>query len=241
IGGIKQYSPLRDALRSVRSYAIYPDSLREPSKPSPLAYLDTTGTNWASIVRGVAAGSYGGELRAALAQVTGDVIDLRVDQLGDNLAVLFRHRVDAGDRRGGAWFDAGRESDGTLRIAGLLTALLQEPPLTLIAVEEPELTIHPGAIPLVVDFLRMAASWSQVLITTHSPELLDMIAPEEIRVVQRIAGVTTVSPVDAGQVGLVRAQLATPGELLRREGLAPQTQAPQTQAPQTQAPRDQAE
>jgi predicted ATPase len=222
-GGTPDFAPLRNALQAVRSYAIYPRALREPSKPSVLPYLDEEGHNWASIVRHVASGRYGGELRAALAQVTGDVVDLKTQQLGDNLAVLFRHQID--DRRPGKnpWFDAGRESDGTLRVAGLLTALLQEPPLTLIAIEEPELTIHPGALPLILDFLRMASSWSQVLITTHSPDLIDRLDPDEIRVVQRQTGTTTVSLVDPGQRELVRQQLASPGELMRTEGLAPST------------------
>lgn len=224
VGGIDTYAPLRNALRAVRPYAIYPGALRVPSTPSVLPYLDPEGRNWASIVRRVAGGAYGGELRAALARVTGDVVDLKVEQLGDSLTVLFRHVFDERQPVAGPWFDAGRESDGTLRVAGLLTALLQAPPLTLLAIEEPELTIHPGALPLVVEFLRMAASWSQVLVTTHSPDLLDYVEPEEIRVVQRLAGITTVAPVDAGQQGLVRDQLATPGELLRREGLVPRGQ-----------------
>jgi predicted ATPase len=221
VGGIPDFSPLREVLVAVQSYAVYPRALREPSKPSVLTYLDEEGRNWATIARRVAEGRFGGELRAALARVTGDVIDLKVDQLGDNLAVLFRHQIDPDRPARNPWFDAGRESDGTLRVAGLLTALLQEPPLTLIAVEEPELTIHPGVLPLVLDFLRLASSWSQVLITTHSPDLLDRVKPEEVRVVQRIDGATVVSPIEADQQSLVHQQLMSTGELLRSEGLAP--------------------
>lgn len=208
----------------MQSYAIYPKALREPSKPSVLPYLDEEGHNWASIVRRVDDGEYGNVLRDALHRVTGDVVDPKTDQLGDNLAVLFRHRVDDEQSDGGPWFDAGRESDGTLRIAGLLTALLQEPPLTLLAVEEPELTIHPGALPLVLDFLRLASSWSQVLITAHGPDLVAGLDPDEIRVVQRIGGITNVAPIDAGQRELVRQRLVSPGDLMRKEGLAPARQ-----------------
>jgi len=211
---------LRDALVAVQSYAIYPKALRDPSKPSVLAYLDEEGRYWASIVRRVAEGPYGDVLRDALHRVTGDVVDLKTEQLGDNLAVLFRHAVDDERPKLGPWFDAGRESDGTLRVAGLLTALLQEPPLTLLAVEEPELTIHPGALPLVLDFLRLASTWSQILITTHSPDLVAGLDPDEIRVVQRIGGTTSVAPIDSGQRELVRQRLVSPGELMRTEGLA---------------------
>lgn len=224
VGGTRDFAPLHDALRAVQSYAIYPRALRIPSKPSVLPYLDEEGHNWASIVRRVAEEDYGGELRAALHRVTGDVVDLKTGQLGDNLAVLFRHQVDEDQPDAGPWFDAGRESDGTLRIAGLLTALLQKPPLTLLAVEEPELTIHPGALPLVLDFLRLASSWSQVLITTHSPDLVTGLDPDEIRVVQRTGGITSVAPIDAGQRELVRQRLVSPGDLMRTEGLAPAEQ-----------------
>lgn len=221
LGGVEDIAPLRSALGSVRPYAIYPRALARTSSPSVLPYLDEEGTNWASIVREVARGRLGRELRAALGRVTGDVDDLKVGQLGDNLGVQFRHVIDRDGTERHTWFDAGRESDGTLRVAGLLTALLQDPPSTLIAIEEPELTIHPGALPLVLGFIRMATDWSQVLVTTHSPELLDRVEPDEIRVVQRIAGVTSVAPIEANQLALLRERLMSPGELLRTEGLAP--------------------
>lgn len=221
VGALDDFAPLYDSLRSVQSYSIYPKALREPSKPSPLSHLDEEGGNWATIAQRVAGGQYGGELKAALARVTGDVIDLEVGQLGDNLAVLFRHLVDPAQPRRNPRFDAGRESDGTLRVAGILTALLQEPHLTMIAIEEPELTIHPGVLPLIHDFLRLATSWSQVVITTHSPDLLDLIDPREIRVVQRLAGTTSVASIDHDQQRLVIEQLFTVGQLMRTEGLAP--------------------
>jgi AAA15 family ATPase/GTPase len=152
--------------------------------------------------------------------VTGDVTDLKVDQLGDNLAVLFRHTPEGVATKSHSLFDAGRESDGTLRVAGILTALLQEPHLTLVAIEEPELTIHPGQLALVLDFLRMASEWSQVVVTTHSPEILDRVEADEIRVVQRSAGTSTISPMSREQKHLVMNQLLSPGQLMRSEGLA---------------------
>lgn len=221
IGGTPDFDPLRNALAAIRSYAIYPKALREPSKPSVLPYLDEEGGNWATIVRQVAQGQFGAFLREALHQVTGDVVDLETRQLGDNLVVRFRHATDPDQPETGPWFDAGRESDGTLRVAGLITALLQQPPLTLIAVEEPELTIHPGALPLVLDFLRLASDSSQVLFTTHSPDLVAGLDADEIRVIQRIGGTTSAAPIDPGQRELVRKRLTTPGELMRTEGLAP--------------------
>ena len=48
--------------------------------------------------------------------------------------------------------------------------------MTLIGIEEPELTVHPGVLPMLYDFLIQASRRSQVLITTHSPDLLNHLA-----------------------------------------------------------------
>ena len=69
------------------------------------------------------------------------------------------------------WFESAQESDGTLRVAGIITALLQNPAPTLIGVEEPLLTVHVGAIPLLYDYLKQASWRCQVWVTTHSVEL----------------------------------------------------------------------
>jgi predicted ATPase len=98
---------------------------------------------------------------------------------------------------------------------------LQEPPVPLIGIEEPELTVHPGAIPLLYDYLKQASRRSQVLVTTHSPELLDQMEAEEVRVVVRGPNGTTVSPMAGPQRAAVREGLLTLGEVLRTEGLQP--------------------
>jgi len=105
------------------------------------------------------------------------------------------------------------------RFKGIVSALLQEPPLALIGIEEPELTVHPGALPLLINFLRQASRRCQVVITTHSPELLDLLGAEEVRVVERKDGVTTVGPMRLQQQGTVRDGLLKLGELMVTEGL----------------------
>ena len=127
----------------------------------------------------------------------------------------------------GKWFEAYQESDGTLRVAGIITALLQEPPVPVIAIEEPELTVHPGAIPLVADFLIQASRRSQVLVTTHSPELLDCVDASAVRVVSRSPERgTMVSPMSATQGEAVRRGLLSLGEVLRLEGFQTEFQYP---------------
>jgi predicted ATPase len=217
IGGDDRLKPLFDALRANEVYAVFPDTLRTPQPPSQRRYLTKKGENWSSAVRRVITSPQGVQLRTALSRVTGDVNDVRVRRAGGGyLIVEFAHRA-FGDKV--RWFDAAMESDGTLRVAGIITALLQDPSLTLTGVEEPELTVHAGMVPLLYDYLMEATLSSQILVTTHSPDLLDRIPIEAVRVVQRIGGVTTVSPVEEHQRRLVKDNLMTVGELLRTEGL----------------------
>lgn len=66
-------------------------------------------------------------------------------------------------------------SEGTLRFLFLLTALASAPPSSLIAIEEPELGLHPGMMAIVAEFAETTAARSQVILTTHSPALLDAL------------------------------------------------------------------
>lgn len=71
-------------------------------------------------------------------------------------------------------------SDGTLRLLAY-NILLNEPELPpLIAIEEPEQNLHPGALSEIANVLEQIAQHSQVIITTHSSQLLDVFDPESL-------------------------------------------------------------
>jgi predicted ATPase len=218
IGGDERFQPLVQALQRMAIYAIFPDTLRTPQKYSPAKPLDLHGANWASILKDQPHDTWKPELLSALHKLTGDIEDIKVTQAASYLVVQFQH---TSPNRKPKWFDATQESDGTLRVAGIVTALLQEPPVPVIGVEEPELTVHPGAIPLLHDFLRQASRRSQVLFTTHSPELLDLMKVEEIRVVTRSKDGTVVGPMSRFQHDAVKQRLLSLGDVMRTEGLQP--------------------
>lgn len=69
---------------------------------------------------------------------------------------------------------AGQDlSDGTLRFLSLLTTLsLPEPP-ALVALEEPDVGLHPTMLSIVAEYAQTASERTQVVITTHSPDFLD--------------------------------------------------------------------
>ena len=72
-------------------------------------------------------------------------------------------------------------SDGTLRILAYITVLHSG--ASFAAFEEPENSIHPHLLETLVDLARKAPC--QVVMTTHSPYLLDHVKPEEVFVVEK--------------------------------------------------------
>ncbi|MCB9473182.1 MAG: AAA family ATPase [Candidatus Delongbacteria bacterium] len=215
IAGDERFRALFDLLSNPVIYSVFPDTLRRPQKYSPDRPMHRHGDNWVSILRDQDPESWKQEIVAALKRLTGDIDNVKVAKAASYLVAQFHHLSDGK----GTWFDAAQESDGTLRVAGILSALLQEPPLTLIGVEEPELTVHPGALPLLMDYLRQASRRSQVLITTHSPELLNHVEPHEVRVVKKTEEGTIVRAMASDQMLSVQEGLLEIGELLMTEGL----------------------
>jgi predicted ATPase len=69
-------------------------------------------------------------------------------------------------------------SDGTLRFLLLLAILGNPKPGALVAIDEPEVGLHPRMLPLVAELAAEAAERTQVVLTTHSPELLDAFGKE---------------------------------------------------------------
>lgn len=78
-------------------------------------------------------------------------------------------------------------SDGMLRFLCLATALLNPVAPPLIAVDEPELGLHPRLLPVVGDLIRSASERTQVLVTTHSPDLLNRFSITDVAVLARAA------------------------------------------------------
>jgi len=81
-------------------------------------------------------------------------------------------------------------SDGTLRILGFLTALYQENTPSIICFEEIENGVHPWLLHKMMELLKIVSTEGitgkpvQVLITTHSPVLLNYVEPYQVRAVE---------------------------------------------------------
>ncbi len=76
-------------------------------------------------------------------------------------------------------------SDGTMKLLAYLTVLYDPEPPRFIGIEEPENFLHPKLLPELAEECRAAAERSQLLITSHSPFLLNAMRAEEVRILYR--------------------------------------------------------
>nr|WP_206204648.1 AAA family ATPase [Thermococcus sp. MAR1] len=77
-------------------------------------------------------------------------------------------------------------SDGFYKVLAILTAVYLKPPLLII--DEIENSLHPETLELIIDTLR--ESESQVIITTHSPIVVDIVEPSDLVLVDKENGET---------------------------------------------------
>jgi predicted ATPase len=76
-------------------------------------------------------------------------------------------------------------SDGTLKLLAYLVLLYDPTPPPFIGIEEPENFLHPRLLPELAEECRTASQRTQLLVTTHSPFYLNMLRPDEVRVLWR--------------------------------------------------------
>ncbi|STY30863.1 recombination protein F [Legionella wadsworthii] len=67
--------------------------------------------------------------------------------------------------------EARELSDGTLRYLCLIAALLSPRPATLLALNEPETSLHPELMEPMAELIAKASQYSQIWLTTHSYDL----------------------------------------------------------------------
>jgi predicted ATPase len=208
-------------------YNFIPDVLRQPQQPKQGGLLEREGRNLTSVIGATRATDPWAVERVAryLLAVTRSVEFAGVAQIGGYETLRFRVLREGQSQP--MEFPATNMSDGTLRaFAALMSAFQTVRPQgspSLIAIEEPETSLHPAAMRALVDALDEATLRTQILLTTHSAEMLDnpTIKPENVRVVQLSDGQTVIGPVDEASVEIVRRHLNTLGGLEREDQLEP--------------------
>ena len=230
VGGHRRFRAVHRCLAEMAVYRIEPAVLREMQDPDDGARLQPDGRNAASVLREIwGRGEEDGErLCEILASIVPHTVKVSPKRRGNKLALEF---VQNWGRSEPVKLEAFGMSDGTLRALGLLVAVFQRPAPSVLVIEEPEATMHPGALGAVLDLLRHAGRSTQVIVTTHSPEALDAkwIRNKHLRVVTWDAGVSRVARISTATRETLRKQLAGAGELLRSNALTAARSSPSSE------------
>jgi len=86
-------------------------------------------------------------------------------------------------------------SEGSARLVATLLALFVPSPPALVAIEAPEMSLHPRLMEYLADILKLGSRKTQIIITTHSPYLLTCLPPESLLIVTKQSGETKVKRV----------------------------------------------
>lgn len=225
--GIEAFRPLYDLLIHMGFYNLNPKVIRDLQPPDPGILLGKEGENIASVI-GNLEGAYDQRKKKIideyLSKIVPSVHGVNRRSIGPRETLEFKQDV-AGAKY--PWkFLSSNMSDGTLRAFGILVAAFQgeiTAPISLVGIEEPETALHPGAAGILLEALRYASQSTQIVVTSHSADLLDSpsIQEEEIMAVASEENVTKVAPIDMASREALKKNLFTVGELLRLNQLVP--------------------
>jgi predicted ATPase len=220
VSGLSAFRPVYDRLTAMGFYNLNPKILRELQKPQDGRLLKPVGENIASVFGHLARTNPSAIalIQEYLHAVVPSVQRVEREVVGPMETLVFKQDM-AGAKHGWS-FLAQNMSDGTLRALGILTALFQgnmDHSPSLIGIEEPETALHPAASAALREALGRASEQTQIIVTSHSPDLLDdmSITPEKLRVVVAEEGATRIAHVSEGTRKAIRDHLCSAGELLR--------------------------
>jgi predicted ATPase len=227
ISFIKEFEIINDFFENLEIYNINPDIIRKNQDPSSEYHLRRQGENITSILKNTPS-KYLKWIEEFMDVMTLNATPFKVISLGNKEMLEFTPKKLDNKMN----FYANNMSEGTLRILGILTALFQQnenesKKLNFVGIEEPEAALHPWAVGALLDAFRIASDQKQVIVASHSPELLDRkdININSLLIVNSINGETIIGPMGKGAQSILKERICTAGELLRQNQLEPDTAA----------------
>ncbi len=199
--------------------------LAEGKNNSGQAGFQDSGSNYLQTMKKIVSNFQDASARqriiSSLQRINQDVSSVELNDLGNPAYAIVGHLFDGRTLA----LKLSQESEGFRRFYAHLLALYQQPSKLTMLFEHPEDGVHPGAFTLLADeFLAAPAEGrGQVILTTHSPGLLDRFSADQIRVVEKVGFYTKIGRLAVEQRESLNEQLLQPGELLtvdpaRREG-----------------------
>ncbi|GAA3434487.1 AAA family ATPase [Kutzneria kofuensis] len=219
----ERHLPVLKVLSGFRSFSPIPEQMRDISRPDLGDRLLRDGSNAPNVIARLE--SHDPPAKQLVEEYLRLVVDgltgVESRQISSWRALFFKQEIEGVSQP--REFDALSMSDGTLHALGVLIALFEG--AETVGIEEPESGLHPAAAAVLMDALRDSAHRRQVIVTTHSPDLLDVpgLQPSEVLAVRSVRGKTVIGRLnDAGTYAL-KESLYSPGALLRTNYLQPET------------------
>jgi predicted ATPase len=205
-----EFEELYATLAGVATYKPNPDAIRELQDPDPSPLLRRDGRNLPSILARLPQDRLE-RVQAYLGELVPGIKGVERKSLGPKETLQFRQEW--GDKKDRLFY-AQSVSDGTLRVLALLVAAFQENS-SLVAIEEPEASLHPEAIRDLTEALLEAAEKRPVLVATHSADLLESpsIDLDQVFVTEMDRGKTHLRKLEPLVRELVGKRLYTLGEV----------------------------
>lgn len=229
--GLPEFRPVFDVLSNMGFYNLNPDKIRSLQSPDKGELLARDGFNLSSVLERLETlddGSTKRRIEEYLSRIVPGLEGVDPKRVGHMETLEFRQHVEGA--KVPLRFPAINMSDGTLRALGVLVALLQArvvDRVRVVGIEEPEVALHPAAAGILRDALRDGSRHAQVIVTSHSPDLLDAsdVSAEEIVSVVAEQGKTLIAPLDEATRSALKDRLYTAGELLKANQLTPDLEA----------------
>jgi len=181
---------LREEIGEWRFYNISPHTARQPYREGPDIDLGPAGENLAVILHKIERDQQGQDIDAivqGLRSVVPGFKSIKTTQLpveGKWAFQILEEKI-----RGA--INPASISDGTIRLLTLLVITTWTAKhASLIAIEEPENGVHPHLSEHIVEILKTASRRHQFIITTHNPNFLDHLEPDEVILCDKKDGFT---------------------------------------------------
>jgi predicted ATPase len=232
VSALSEFRSLYDSLSNMGFYNLNPERIRELQEPDAGELVKRDGSNLASVFDRLKSDDpeRAKRIERYLGAVVPGIESVEPKHLGPKETLIFRQKI-VGDKN--PWqFMASNMSDGTLRAFGVLVSAFQangsgKRGIPLVGIEEPELAVHPGAATTLLEAMIEGSKRTQIVLTTHSPDLLDEkgLSADSILSVSSRLGDTVIGPVDEATRKSIMNRLYTPGELLRLGQIEPDLKA----------------
>lgn len=182
------------ALAAAPRYRLNPEHLRRPAPTSRDAVLTPTGDNLAAVLDRLISGPDRTaiiRLEEALHKAIPTLRGIALPTVeGAPGAKTLEFVLDTPNKAQPVTIPCAHASDGAMLLTAFLALAFSDEP-GMILIEEPENGLHPSRLHEVFDMLRDISDGKvgnaprQIIVTTHSPLLLNYARPEEVRIVQR--------------------------------------------------------